>query len=877
MKKMTFTLFRSLLLLGALCTGLVRADAQTTMQAGDIAFTGYNSNNGTGANANQVSFVILRTGGISSGTTLHLTDNGFNKETQQIQTANNEGDILINFNTALPQFTEVYVKVSALGTTIESCTYKNSSGVFVSTNISASVLSGEFILGQAGDQVLAFQGSMTTPSFISGIHMNSEVSGSGGQPASTAAGWDATAVSNGATGWSTTQTRSAIPTGLTNGTNAIMVVVNPGTANAEKDNAAFNCSAATGSSAADLRSKLNNIINWSSQDTNPYTVPTNCTYIVSAPPSVTGHPANATACSGTGTSFQVTASNATGYQWQVLTAVGGSYTDLTNNTTYSGVTTATLVLSNITSGMNGYSYRCVVSGNVLPNATSNAATLTVTAPGTWLGAVSTAWSNTANWSCGVLPTATIDVTISSTAVRMPVVDITTAICNNLTLGAGATLAYTGSGNALEVKGSITNTGTFDASAGKLILSGAAQTVPAVTYKDLQITGGNNKSLSGATTVSGILTLTNGLLVLGNNNLTINATGTIAGGTSIAFIVTNGTGTLTQNNIGTGGRAGTVVFPVGSDVNSFTRAALSNSGTADNFTMKVGQGVFSSYTGFTGSGAITQDYVNKTWFISEATAGGSNVNLTLEWNGVDQLSGFNGNNCQIGHFNAGAWVSTGTPGVASGLDPFTISRSGLTQFSPFSVTSSAPLPLQLLSFTGKSNNGNAQLEWKATAEKNISTYELERSADSRVFTPLGAIAAQRQGTSEVHTYNYTDAGAFKQGSTWYYRLRIVHEDGSALYSRTLQLNEQANGDDLVVYPNPVHGNELNIRWNNAGVETAELTVADLMGRTMLKQVLQATGTATPMQLNIGTLAPGTYLLCISSPVSGHTSTLKFTKR
>ncbi|PSK91418.1 T9SS type A sorting domain-containing protein [Taibaiella chishuiensis] len=876
MKKRKFTLFRALLLLGIFCTAFGNADAQTTMQAGDIAFTGYNCNN-SGALPNQVSFVILRTGGISSGTQLHLTDNGFNKESQALQVANGEGDILITFNTALPQFTEVYVKASANGLAIDACTYKNSSGVFVSTNITASVQSGEFILSQAGDQVFAFQGSLATPTFISGIHMNSEVVGALSQPASTAAGWDVTANANGATGWSTSQSRSAIPNALVNGTTAIMVVTAPGTANAEKDNATFNCSAAVGSSAADLRSKLNNVTNWTSQDVLPYTVPTNCTYIVSAPPSVTGHPSNATTCAGSGATFQVVASNATGYQWQVLIPGGGSYSDIINSTTYAGATTATLTLSNITAGMNGYSYRCVVSGNVTPNATSNAATLTVTAPGTWLGAVSTAWSNTANWSCGVLPTATIDITISSTAVRMPLVDIAGAICNNLTLGAGATLAFSGSANALEVKGNFTNSGTFDPSLGKLILSGAAQSVPAVNYKDLQITGGNSKTLSGATAINGVLTLTNGLLVLGSNNLTVNATGSIAGGTSAAFIVTNGTGSLTQNNIGTGGRAGTVIFPVGSDVSSFTRAALSNSGTADNFTIKVSQGVFNSYTGTTGSGAITQDYVNKTWFINEGTAGGSNVNLTLEWNGLDQLSGFNGNNCQIAHFNGTTWVSTGTPGFASGLDPYTISRSGLTQFSPFSVTSSAPLPLQLLSFTGKRNNSDVLLQWKATAEKSISTYELERSADSRVFTPVGSVAAQRQGTSEVHTYNYTDAGAFKQGDTWYYRLRIVHEDGSALYSRTLQLNGNAGAQDLVVYPNPVHGSVLNIRWNNATDETAALTVSDLMGRVQLKQTVQTTGYNMPVQLNTATLAPGTYLLRISSAVSGQTSTLRFTKR
>lgn len=871
MNKKRFTLLRTLMLICCLGAGFSKASAQT-LGAGDIAFTGYNCND-NGGTPNQVSFVILRNGGFVSGTQLHLTDNGYNKEAGTLTTS--EGDVLITFNLNLPQFTEVYLKVSAAGTSIDACTYKNSSGVFVSTNVTASV-TGTFILGVAGDQVLAFQGSLASPTFISGIHMNSEVSGAGGQPATTAANWDATANANGALGWIMTQSRSAIPPGLANGTNAIMPIVNPGTSTAvEKDNAAFNCSASVSSSAADMRSKINNVTNWSSQDVTAYTLPTNCSYIVAAPPAVTGNPSAATTCAGGGATFQVTASNATGYQWQVSVS-GGAYTDITASGIYSGVTTPTLTLSNVTAAMNGNSYQCVVTGNVAPTANSSAATLTVNSPGTWTGAATTAWSNTANWSCGVLPTATTDVTISGSAVRMPVVDINSAICNNITLGSGATLGFTGTTNALEIKGTVTNNGTITATGGKVIFSGGAQTVPALTYTDLQVTGGNNKTLAGTTTISGTLTLTNGLLVLGSNNLTINGTGAISGGTNASFIVTNGTGQLTQNNIGTGGRTGTVIFPVGSSTTSFTRAALSNSGTADNFTVKVSQGVFSSYTGNTGSNAITQDYVNKTWFISEGTAGGSNVNLTLEWTGADQLSGFNNGNCQIAHFNGTYWVSTGTPGGAAGLDPYTISRSGITQFSPFAVGSSTGLPLQLLSFTGIKSGNDVVLDWKTAQEKNISHYVVERSANSRDFTAAGSLKARQGGGIEPLDYSWTDADILKQGNNWYYRLSMVHEDGSVIYSPTIRIQDENREQQLVVYPNPLTGDVLNIRWkSNTTGEKAQLIITDVMGRVQQQQTVALPVANTPLQLHVPQLAPGQYWLRVGT--SGSTSVLRFTKQ
>jgi hypothetical protein len=65
-----------------------------------------------------------------------------------------------------------------------------------------------------------------------------------------------------------------------------------------------------------------------------------------------------------------------GVQWQVSSDAGVTWTDLTNNSIYSGVTTGTLEIAGAASGLNGYKYRYVVT---VPGgtSTSNAATLTV--------------------------------------------------------------------------------------------------------------------------------------------------------------------------------------------------------------------------------------------------------------------------------------------------------------------------------------------------------------------------------------------------------------------------------------------------------------------------------------------------------------------
>jgi len=94
---------------------------------------------------------------------------------------------------------------------------------------------------------------------------------------------------------------------------------------------------------------------------------------VTAQPTITTAPANATVCEGNNASFTVVAGNPSPqYQWQVSTDGGAIYTNI------SGATNATLNLTAVTAAMNNNRYRCVVSvAGCALTATSNAAILTV--------------------------------------------------------------------------------------------------------------------------------------------------------------------------------------------------------------------------------------------------------------------------------------------------------------------------------------------------------------------------------------------------------------------------------------------------------------------------------------------------------------------
>ncbi len=131
-------------------------------------------------------------------------------------------------------------------------------------------------------------------------------------------------------------------------------------------------------------------------------------------------------------------SNLTGasYQWQVNT--GGGFSNISNNAPYSGVTTATLQITNAPSNYYGYQYRCNVAGNY---STVN----TLNYVNTWKGTINNLWNNAGNWSCGVLPDANTDVIINT---GNPVVNVN-SLCRSILVSAGATVTVN-TGVALQV-------------------------------------------------------------------------------------------------------------------------------------------------------------------------------------------------------------------------------------------------------------------------------------------------------------------------------------------------------------------------------------------------------------------------------------------
>jgi hypothetical protein len=120
------------------------------------------------------------------------------------------------------------------------------------------------------------------------------------------------------------------------------------------------------------------------------------------------------------------------YQWQLNS--GSGYTNIANNTVYSGAATPTLTIVGLATSNTGIRYRCVANGVPGPE-------YTVKFESVWMGNTSTNWHTASNWSgCGSVPDGYTDVVIPSGRTNYPVVGANTVVQSLKTqTGASVTL------------------------------------------------------------------------------------------------------------------------------------------------------------------------------------------------------------------------------------------------------------------------------------------------------------------------------------------------------------------------------------------------------------------------------------------------------
>ena len=354
-----------------------------------------------------------------------------------------------------------------------------------------------------------------------------------------------------------------------------------------------------------------------------------------------------------------------------------------------------------------------------------------------------------------------------------------------------------------------NNGAFDAGTGRVVIEGDAVTnlstiggSSPTTFYDLTINKSSNDATLGQNiSISNQLTFTSGKFEIGNYNLTMGNSASFAGQNQDRYIVTGGTGSLVRQ-VGNSWTA----FPVGNS--KFNPARLKNAGVLDNFSIRVADQILQN--GTSGS-AVTQGVIPRTWFIEEATIGGSNVSMRLIWRPIHQGTGFDAANSQIAHYTGGAWQGQGSAAAATADNSYSSDHkyreaTNITSFSPFGIQSNASLPVELLYFYAEKQGKNVRLDWQTATELNNSHFDVEWSTDGISFEKIGEVAGAGT-TTEVQLYDFLHENPVNGEN--YYRLKQVDLptgqagfDEKHEYTNIIEITfDIARQMDISIYPNP----------------------------------------------------------------------------
>jgi trimeric autotransporter adhesin len=150
---------------------------------------------------------------------------------------------------------------------------------------------------------------------------------------------------------------------------------------------------------------------------------------------VTGITFKTAVCSGQNKTIKtnLTGSN---YQWQLNT--GNGFTNISDNSIYTGTNSSSLQVNNLNSLWYGYEFRCLTDGNI-------GYVYTLKFSSIWIGGSGQAWENASNWSCGSVPDSNTDVIVNKATVLLN----SNRTIRSLLLGQGANIVVA-AGNNLSI-------------------------------------------------------------------------------------------------------------------------------------------------------------------------------------------------------------------------------------------------------------------------------------------------------------------------------------------------------------------------------------------------------------------------------------------
>ena len=185
-------------------------------------------------------------------------------------------------------------------------------------------------------------------------------------------------------------------------------------------------------------------------------------------------------------------------------------------------------------------------------------------------------------------------------------------------------------------------------------------------------------------------------------------------------------------------------------------------------------------------------------------------------------------------DAGAtWMPINLP--SSGYQ--VVSVDSMTQFAAqgngfYKLSSPYFIPVELISFSASTTEGNVLLRWSTATELNNSGFDIERSSDNKDYVKIGFVPGYGT-TTESKSYSYTTS---LKTTKQYYRLKQVDFDGTFEYSSTVEVDGIAPTEFSLKqnYPNPFNPTT-RIDFTLPVESNAKISVYNLIGQKVVELI------------------------------------------
>jgi hypothetical protein len=169
---------------------------------------------------------------------------------------------------------------------------------------------------------------------------------------------------------------------------------------------------------------------------------------------------------------------------------------------------------------------------------------------------------------------------------------------------------------------------------------------------------------------------------------------------------------------------------------------------------------------------------------------------------------------------------------------------------------APLPVELTSFTGSLQNRNAILRWTTASEYNSKHFELERSLDGNSgFRKIATIPAAGFSNGFLN-YSFLDKEPLSEYN--FYRLRSVDLNNKEELSQVILVKLPNARQDMYVLGNPITDQAV-IRFVKIPQQKITVTLYDLSGKLMAQKQFDPSSSQDQFIISTGKLGNGIYVL------------------